>query len=163
MVITALLSCSCTTTAPEQPTTARVGGIELFSGSPETQLLLFVTPDDRERLCLAPPPDAVSSSSLGGGLTVDGTGISEESRRGAAVLGGRGPLELTSRELLYRACEFSMNYRLEKHEALELYEKTLATIREINATAQAGSAALSATPFPSPEPDETGEDEKSGS
>lgn len=84
--------------------------------------------------CTQPPPDtafdtgesanmAISLISLQGG---DSGGESADAEE--AEMAGRTPAVLMTRELFFRACEFSQNYGLGKDEALALYQKTLDTV-----------------------------------
>lgn len=56
-------------------------------------------------------------------------------------MAGRTPAILMTRELFFRACEFSQNYKLNKDEALTLYNKTLDTIATVWAT-EAGNTTV---------------------
>ncbi len=95
--------------------------------------------------CLAPPPDAMLFSSFGMSLSstlLKGTqeGIGEKSGSDIMALGGRTPLVLISRELMYRACEFTTNQKLSKVDAMKVYQDFLRTIvalskvKEMNGT-----------------------------
>lgn len=130
------------------PVTMKVGGLELVSQSPESEIIIFRSPDDREKYCLAPPPDAVSTFSegvrIGGGIGGKSS-IGESANQGADTLGGRSPATLITRELLYRTCELSLNFNLSKKEALDLYRDTLQSVTKISATLTgAGSGPLQA-------------------
>lgn len=121
-----LQGCTLLTETPAQSLT--VGGVEIANRSAETQMVLFVTPDDVEKMCLAPAPDAVVSFSEG--LTAGQFG--ETDGETAQALGGRSAIVLLTRELMYRACEFSQNYDLSKDEAYDLYLKHLNAIVQIS-------------------------------
>ena len=122
-----------------------VGGIEVLSGSDEQQRVYFQDPSDRELFCQGPTPDAAPAyaESLSLGSTSAAVGGAEDVAAG--ILGGRSPSVLIARELLYRACEFSLNYRLDRDEAMALYQQTLALIERIAITQTGtGSAAVAA-------------------
>lgn len=126
-----------------------VGGIDMLSTSAEQQIVLFHSPENIVKVCLVPPPDAVATFGENISLGVKGTGVGESESDGAAVLGGRGPTALIARDLLFRTCELSLNYKLTKDEALQLYRQTLSSIEKMSAAPdRLGSASLSATPFP---------------
>lgn len=81
-------------------------------------------------LCTNSQPDAAFDQSEGLDLTIglvntgsDSGGVSEGDQE--LELAGRSPALLMSRELFFRACEFSHNYKLTQQEAKALYEKTL--------------------------------------
>lgn len=81
-------------------------------------------------LCSLPKPDSTFNQKESGGLNVslintqgESTDISEGSNENE--LTGRTPTVLMTRELFFRACEFSTNFQLNKDEAKQLYLKTL--------------------------------------
>ena len=87
--------------------------------------------------CSQPNPDAafdqgetadidISLISLGGD---EGGGEAEDSNE--VEMAGRTPAVLMARELFYRACEISHNYKLDKKEALGLYGKTLDAVTKV--------------------------------
>lgn len=117
--------------AVQSAETIQVGGLEIVSKSAEHQYVVFKTPDDVEKFCLAPPPDAVATYAEGISLGDAGIGVGESAGEGAGILGGRGQAALIVREVLYRTCEISLNYHLEKDEALELYRHTLRAVEAV--------------------------------
>jgi hypothetical protein len=152
LILTGLLMLSACSLSPTEQFT--VGGLDLIAKSPEKQLVVFATPDDTDIFCLAPPPDAVATRTEGLSLGRLAGSIGESDSVGAAVLGGRGQAALITRELLYRTCELSVNYRLTKEESLDLYHRTLHTIEKVAVNASIGSAPLSASVPVSPMMDE---------
>lgn len=82
-------------------------------------------------LCGHPQPDSSFNQEDGGmvgfgfGGASEKTGLEEGSSEGE--LTGRTPAVLMTRELFFRACEFSRNYNLTKEEATALYLQTLKT------------------------------------
>ena len=97
--------------------------------------------------CTQPSPDAAFDQgeaadvaltliSLGG----DDQGGEEESSS-EVEMAGRTPAVLMARELFYRACEFSENYKLSKDEALTLFTKTLDSVTQVWAT-EAGNTTV---------------------
>ncbi|MDF2180341.1 hypothetical protein P2G88_18950 [Aliiglaciecola sp. CAU 1673] len=87
--------------------------------------------DNNHYLCSLPQPDAAFDQKDGGNIDV--SLISTGGEKGASTdedseeveLAGRTPTVLMTRELFFRACEFSSNYQLSKDEAKALYMKTL--------------------------------------
>lgn len=136
-----LLVTGCSTTSV---TPIQLGGINMVSNDAESQLLVIYTPEDREKMCLTPPPDAVATSSQGFAIGVPGETVAETSGHGAAVMGGRSPAVLISREVFYRACELAMNYKLSKDEALALFDKSLQHLSRLSGV-DSGTAPLSAS------------------
>ncbi len=81
-------------------------------------------------LCSLPHPDAAFDQADGGNVDVsiissrsEDAGMDDSTEE--VELAGRTPAVLMTRELFFRACEFSSNYQLSKDEAKELYYKTL--------------------------------------
>ena len=60
--------------------------------------------------------------------------ISGQDDSNEVEMAGRTPTVLMAREMFFRACEFSVNYDLNKQEALTLYNQTLQTIDKVWAT-----------------------------
>lgn len=134
--------CASTPDALMQTKVINVGGLEVVSRNSEVELMVFKTPEDLERFCLAPPPDAVttfgesvglsgSEKTLGSGLS---EGVSLSEGEGALSLGGRGETVLIARELMYRACELSLNINANPKLALQIYRETLHAIESITQT-----------------------------
>ena len=134
---------------------------------PETHRVAFLKRNsDIEHLCAGGGIDAVASSI--GGSTIDLTGIvgageekiGKTSETVETGLGGRDPVVLIARELLYRTCETAMNLELNTEQSLDLYKATLAAIQSIAEThsEQAGTAAQAGQLVPLPEGGASGED-----
>ena len=104
---------------------------------PETNLLT----------CSQGQPDATFDQSEGADLSFSLISLggedqgSETEETEASEMAGRTPAILMTRELFFRACEFSQNYKLNKDEALTLYNKTLDTIATVWAT-EAGNTTV---------------------
>lgn len=64
--------------------------------------------------------------SIGTGGDSGGGGESESSE--GVEMAGRTPAVLIAREMFYRTCEFSQNYKLPVDQALKLYQKTMDTV-----------------------------------
>jgi len=108
----------------------------------------FVHDRSNERIiCSQPHPDAAFDEADESQTTIALISTSED-QAGMSVsteeveLAGRTPTVLMTRELFFRACEFSYNYKLDKEEALELYNKTLDAIAETWAV-EAGNTQVS--------------------
>ena len=93
--------------------------------------------------------DKTSSQGIGFGLSTGTTGenIGENSTDGALSLGGRSPTVLITRELMYRACELSMNLNTDTKSTIELYKMFLNSIESITRYEHdIGSKPMSAIP-----------------
>jgi hypothetical protein len=122
----------CTSIPQTKQSIFHIDGIDLLSRPATDQLIVFQTPDDDEFLCLVSSPDAIPTHSDSISTGVSGVDIGFSENSGAGILGGRDRAVLLARDLLYRTCEFSLNYHLEKEEAKELYMKTLKHIETIS-------------------------------
>lgn len=135
---------------PSDPTPVQMkaGDVDVISTSAERQIMAFHAPNDAERFCLAPPPDVVGTLSGGLSAAVGTESVSESMAEGADSLGGRSSEVLLAREIFYRTCEFTLNHKLSKQEALDLYRTTLDVISDLDGTklSGSGSPAGSGTP-----------------
>ena len=88
-----------------------------------------------DRFCASRESDveATSSQGLMLGLSSVGQGedIGENSTNGALSLGGRSPAVLITRELMYRACELTMNLNTDTKTSIEVYKMFLDSISNI--------------------------------
>lgn len=87
--------------------------------------------------CTEPLPDAAFSQGESGSTSISILNFgsspekaSESDNSEELEMTGRTPGVLMTRELFFRLCEFSRNYRLTKEEAKAMYLKTLDTVNE---------------------------------
>ena len=129
-----LTAAGCTDIYEPTPKITKIESAWMISDTASLSSTLVRTPKSDIVTCSEPQPDAafnqgesadvnVSLISVGGGSDSSNDGQSESSEE--TELAGRTPAVLMSRELFFRACEFSQNYKLSKDEALDLYNKTL--------------------------------------
>ncbi|WP_209347516.1 hypothetical protein [Pontixanthobacter sp. CEM42] len=133
-LICAVLLGGCATMADEPvPVMTNISDEQIISTTSSVANTLVLDKKTRFVTCTAPAPDASFNQgsqasvsglvALSGGNDSGGVGEGEESRE--TGLGGRSPAVLFSRDIFFRACEFSRNYELEKSEAIDLYKTTL--------------------------------------
>ncbi len=136
------------------------GGIDAILATSDRQPLIIKDPASLERLCLGPGPDYSITASRGvdvdmtAGLPIGpkgdqhvGGGVS----RGALSLGGRNPGVLIARELLYRACELSMNVNADSATTISIFTRVLESIEKIALSETGtGSASVASTPLQPP-------------
>ncbi|MGB0629176.1 MAG: hypothetical protein ACPGRZ_00645 [Alphaproteobacteria bacterium] len=124
----------CTDFYEPTPKVTKVQDTWIISGTAALSDTFVHGAYSRTYSCTEPPPDSAfnqgdsadlnfSILSVGGGSDSSSDGTSESSEE--TELAGRTPGVLMSRELFFRACEFSHNFKLSKEEALTLYNKTL--------------------------------------
>lgn len=111
-------------------------GIDVVLAPGDVQTNYFKDTGSRERYCRSPQSDVASTFgegfSLGLGLP-SGTqkSIGEDVSRGAMSLGGRNPGVLIAREILYRACELSLNLNADTALSLKIYERFLQSLESV--------------------------------
>ncbi len=111
-------------------------GVTVISNHPDI-INTYVQPNSNQNmLCLGPYPDVVStfSGSLNLGATVAGNEdkISASDGSNAISTGGLNPMVLMTRELMYRACELSMNSNADTEQQLAIYKIFLNTLENLN-------------------------------
>jgi len=133
----AFLATGCTSPFEPKPVEVKLDGQKLISNTASVKNTFILDADSPLIICAEPPPDAsfnqdtdlditVALIAAGGDKGGDDDEGSEESE-----MAGRSPGVLLARELLYRFCEFSRNYKVEKDVAIELYKQNLDIIREV--------------------------------
>ena len=85
--------------------------------------------------CLSPQPDADFSQSGSDGFNFSGAGttdgIFDSESSGGNEMNGRTPGILFSRDMMYRLCEFTLNYNLTKQEAIALYKQNITALNAL--------------------------------
>jgi len=126
----ALMSGCATVEYPEPNQSTLTNNHILTTTSGQGQIYVM-TRDNNHYLCSLPQPDSAFDQTDGGNLDFslistggDKSATSNEDSE-EVELAGRTPTVLMTRELFFRACEFSSNYQLTKDEAKALYMKTL--------------------------------------
>lgn len=137
---------SCASTLPPQrtePAFEESGGLRRVSDQvglevltvPEGQRIMLVkSPDDIERVCAPRESDMGMSVSEGLQLSLPGAHgaqIGEQAGDQAVALGHPTALVQLARELLFRACELSLNLNADAVETRAIYERFLATLETI--------------------------------
>lgn len=134
LVLTTFGACSSEIFEPA-PHIVPVETDTMLSAAGSVQRTLVSDPATRTFVCDLPQPDAAldiaESGHIGIGLA---TGVQDSGSATANVadnnLGGRDTSVLITREMFYRTCEFSRNYRLTKDEAHRLFLTTLQVAKE---------------------------------
>ncbi len=148
---------SCAAFAPESPPSHLVDreGIDIVSTAGGRQLVYIKDKGVRERFCYGPGVDLAltqsSSTELGVPMPHGSTGVGRASGTGAMDLGGRSPAVLITREILYRACELTLNIEADGPTTLAIYGRLLGSLERIIASQQgSGAAAASVAPTIAP-------------
>ena len=128
---------SCAALYEPKPVTSRLEEKTVLSNTASLSHMVVRGAKTDLITCTQPQPDAafdqgeaadfaLSLITFGGD---DQAGEDESSEE--VEMAGRTPAVLMARELFYRACEFSENYKLTKKEALDLYSKTLDSVTQV--------------------------------
>jgi hypothetical protein len=132
-----ILLAGCTSAFEPKPVETPITGSKILSNTASVKNTFIMDRDTPLVVCAEPAPDATFGQDMdldvtfalvatGGDKGGDDDEGSEESE-----MAGRSPSLLLARELLYRLCEFSRNYKVDKETAITLYKQNLDIIREI--------------------------------
>lgn len=144
IILSMIYLAACSSQVAKSKKTKLDGGA-LISSSEDQQLAFVKRHKSYLRICAETDNDFGTAHSSGIGLNFKGVGLSENSNVGEIALGGRSPSVLITRELMYRACEMSLNLNLSSEQAIEIYLKTLSAIPAIaGANSGAGTKVQSA-------------------
>lgn len=126
---------------PLETTQIERSGFDVVVISEGQNASFFKDPKAMGRYCAAPEADVADTYK--GGLTLkasDGTPkdghndtLDESQREIPVPLAGRSPEILLTREMLYRACELSLNIDADSQTAQEIYDRFLTAIVKISA------------------------------
>ncbi|SFV89077.1 hypothetical protein MNB_SUP05-SYMBIONT-5-1426 [hydrothermal vent metagenome] len=131
-ILITLLS-SCTNVATLDSKTFERTGISVVQSSPGSKFSIIKDGNNSQKFCAPREADFSFTSSKGFDLAVLGKGeeIGEKSTRGSLSLGGRDPAVLILRELVYRACELSVNSNSTKEQTVKIYKDFLHIARKM--------------------------------
>jgi len=128
LVLAALAGCGSMSSmlSPDRSSLYDRDGVDLVLDHTTGFATIFKEANSTERSCRSVGPDfvtgqgdSISISAVGGG------GVSGGKSFDAAVAGGRSPGLLALREILYRACELSLNLNADKQLSMEIYKHFL--------------------------------------
>lgn len=118
-------------------------GLEVLTVPEGQRVMLIKSPDDVERVCSPRESDQGFSVSEGVQLSLPGAAggaIGEEAGVQAVPLAHPTTIVLLARELLFRACELSLNLNADPAETSAIYERFLATVESVAGSLAAGEA-----------------------
>ncbi|MFC3193795.1 hypothetical protein ACFODZ_06040 [Marinicella sediminis] len=111
-------------------------GITVISNHPDVINSYLQPNGNQHMLCLEPDPDVAStfngSLSLGANIAGNNDTISGSDGSSAVSTGGLSPMVLIAREMLYRACELSMNSNANAEQQLAIYKMFLDSIEKLS-------------------------------
>lgn len=110
-------------------------GLQVLTIPEGQRVMLIKSPDDVERVCSPRESDQGLSFSEGLSLSLpggaDSVGVGESMGDQAVALGHPKAVVQLARELLFRACELSLNLNADAAETREIYERFLATLEAV--------------------------------
>ncbi len=137
ILIVTLMFFWCTAKTPD-PKVLERDNVSAIANTADLQMTFIKKHGEIDRYCGPRQSDIAdtrsSGATLGGSALGDAGNVGEGSSEGALSLGGRSPSVLIVREMLYRACELSMNLNTDTKTTIEIYSKFLESIEKITAT-----------------------------
>lgn len=113
-------------------------GLQVLTVPEGQRVMLIKGPDDVERVCSPRESDEGRSFSEGVDLHLagagEGLGVGENVGERAVALAHPTALVLLARELLFRACELSLNLDADAEETRAIYDRFLGTLEAIAPT-----------------------------
>lgn len=116
-------------------------GLEVLTIPEGQRVMLIKSPDDVERVCSPRESDEGLSVREGVQLSLPGAGggaIGEDAGTQAVALAHPTTIVLLARELLFRACELSLNLNADAADTRAIYERFLATVESVAGSLAAG-------------------------
>ncbi len=100
-------------------------GVDTIITSNEAKVTYIKQHGHVDRFCAYRESDVETADSQGVVLGIGSESIGEDSNTNAVALGGRSPAVLLARELMYRACELTMNLNTDEAKTIEVYRMFL--------------------------------------
>ncbi len=101
-------------------------GIDLIVMEEGSKVTYLKDNNTLERFCASREIDTTETFNEGLGLGLSTGGVQENisggKGTGAVALGGRSPAVLITREMMFRACELSLNLNLDSEKTIEIYK-----------------------------------------
>ena len=129
----ALFLTACAT-GPSEPYRHQINGTHFTYKTSDLQSAYMKENSNPVRYCADRMADVADSRDVKFGIGFGAEETSDGAGESAVGLGGRNPAVLITRELLYRACEISINHNLSKEETLEVYYRFLNAAIDISKT-----------------------------
>ena len=137
-LLAVILISGCSSLPPTAHFSIERNGIDMVTTTSDLQSTFFKDERINERLCASRPSDVADTRSEGTSLSLSAVGLSEgvgaKDSQGAISLGGRNPEVLITREILYRACEFTLNHNTTVEQSIQVYKILLDAVVKISAS-----------------------------
>lgn len=109
-------------------------GVDTIAASGGARMVFFKKTSSDERFCLAPGPDVSEAASEDLNIQALGRTVKASEGETDVLLGGRSPTVLIIRELMYRACEASINAGASAEDTRTTYLQFLTAVRDLPVT-----------------------------
>ena len=151
VLIAAALSVGCASTLPTlesqeiyRQTPVEQSGLIVKTVAEGERVMLIKSPDDLEKVCSPRESDEGLSFSKGWNVSIPteiGTvGAGDEIGDGAVALGEPSDLVQLAREMIFRACELTLNLDADAEQTVVIYDRFLSAFERIAASFSQSSA-----------------------
>jgi hypothetical protein len=127
-----VLGLSGCATAPPEPHVQKVNGLMVVSNTADVEGLIIKDRSSPEQMCAGRMVNVSDTSDVSLGVSQATTAESIGESTGVVSLGGINPAVHMTSELMYRACELSLNLDLDDKGSAKIYESVLAAIVTIS-------------------------------
>jgi hypothetical protein len=118
--------------APPKPHVQKVNGLMVVSNTADVEGLIIKDRSSPEQMCAGRMVNVSDTSDVSLGVSQGTTAESIGVGTGMVSLGGINPAVHMTSELMYRACELSLNLNLDNNETAKIYDGVLAAIVTIS-------------------------------
>jgi hypothetical protein len=130
-IVSALLLSACAT-SPPSPNVHNQDGLTIVSTTADVEGLIIKERSSQEQMCAGRMVNVSDTSDVSLGVSEATTAESIGESSGVVSLGGINPAVHMASELMYRACELSLNLNLDDQGSAEIYDKVLAAVVTIS-------------------------------
>lgn len=146
LVVTSFIATGCSSMYQPEPDISDLDGSHVVTVTAALSQSFVRDGNTSLIICSQPPPDAAFDETEGGyvSMTIPNMGTesgSETEGSNDVEMAGRTPAVLITREMFFRACEFSSNFNLSPEDATKVYLQTLDTVSK-GWAAEAGNTTI---------------------
>lgn len=132
LLIISILVISGCATAPAEPHIQNVNGLMVVSTTADVEGLIIKDRSSTEQMCAGRMVNVSDTSDVSLGVSEATTAESIGESSGVVTLGGINPAVHMTSELMYRACELSLNLNLSDKDSAEIYDAMIAAVVTIS-------------------------------
>jgi hypothetical protein len=119
-------------TSPPEPHVQQVNGLMVVSNTADVEGLIIKDRSSQEQMCAGRMVNVSDTSDVSLGVSQATTAESIGVGTGVVSLGGINPAVHMTSELMYRACELSLNLNLDDKDSAKIYDAVLAAVVTIS-------------------------------